>query len=201
MPDMPTPTLRNLGVRPLVLPLPAVLVATWNVDGTANAMTAAWATSCCQEPPCAGVAVRGIRLTHENLVHRGAFTLAVPPTRLARQVDYLGLVSGKREPDKLERLGLRTAPGPAADAPLLLDCPVNVACRLLHRLDLGTHTWFVGQVVEIHADPACVREDGTLDIAAVDPLAYASSASTYHGLGPALGRAFSLGKERPPRLG
>ena len=194
-------TLRPLGPRPLVLPLPAVLVATWNADGTANAMTAAWATSCCQEPPCVGVAVRENRLTYANILARGAFTLAVPPTSLARQVDYLGIVSGKREPDKLERLGLRTAPGPCADSPLLLDCRVNVACRLVQQLALGTHTWFVGQVMEVHADPGCVREDGTLDIAAVDPLAYASSASAYHGLGPALGKAFSIGKERSPRLG
>ncbi|MFH2010593.1 MAG: flavin reductase family protein [bacterium] len=186
---------KRLGASPTVLPLPAVLVATYGDDGTPNAMTAAWAASCCHEPPCVGVAVRKNRLTHANLVARGAFTLNVPPTALAREVDYLGIVSGAREPDKLARLGLETERCPTADAPLIVGCPVNVECRLVHRLELGTHTWFVGEVLDVHVDTEHVREDGSIDVAGVDPLVYATSSRSYHALGAAVGRAFHIGKE------
>jgi flavin reductase (DIM6/NTAB) family NADH-FMN oxidoreductase RutF len=187
--------MKSLGPSPTVFPLPAVLIATYSEDGTPNAMTAAWAASCCHDPPCVGVAVRSNRLTYTNINARGAFTLCVPPTSLAREVDYLGIVSGKREPDKLARLGLDTAPCPTADTPLLLACPVNVECRLHSHLDIGTHTWFVGEVLDVHADEACLNDAGAIDVAALDPLAYITSERQYHAVGAPVGPAFQMGKE------
>lgn len=180
----------------MVFPLPAVLVVTYGADPdrTPNAMTAAWAASCCHEPPCVGVAIRKGRLTFTNIEARGAFTLAIPPTSLAQQVDYLGIVSGKREPDKLARLGLETAPCPTADAPLLLACPLNVECRVHSTLPIGTHTWIVGEVLDVHADDACLDANGKIDVAALDPLAYATSTRQYHALGAPVGPAFQMGK-------
>jgi len=179
----------------MVFPLPALLVATYGEEGTPNAMTAAWAASCCHEPPCVGVAVRKSRLTYANIKARGAFTLCVPPTGLAREVDYLGITSGMREPDKLARLGLKTIRCPTADAPMLPACLVNVECRLHSHLAIGTHTWFVGEVVDVHADEACLDDTGAIDVAALDPLAYATSTRQYHALGAPVGRAFHMGKE------
>jgi flavin reductase (DIM6/NTAB) family NADH-FMN oxidoreductase RutF len=185
---------KQLGASPVVFPLPAVLVATYDDDGTPNAMTAAWAASCCHSPPCVGVAVRAKRLTYANIVARQAFTINVPTTALAQQVDYLGIVSGKRQPDKLARIGLATERCPTADAPLISDCPVGVECQLFKQLEIGTHTWFVGQVVDVHVDQELVGPDGTIDVARLDPLAYATSTGEYHALGDAIGRAYSIGK-------
>jgi flavin reductase (DIM6/NTAB) family NADH-FMN oxidoreductase RutF len=184
----------KLGASPVVFPLPAILVATYGDDGTPNAMTAAWAASCCHDPPCVGVAVRDKRLTYANIVARQAFTINVPSAGLAREVDYLGIVSGKRQPDKLARIGLQTERCPTADAPLISSCPIAVECRLYEQLRLGTHTWFVGRVIDVHVDAELVGEDGTIDVAALDPLAYATSAGQYHRLGEAIGRAYSIGK-------
>lgn len=186
---------KQLGASPIVFPLPAVLIATYDEDGTPNAMTAAWAASCCHEPPCVGVAIRENRLTFANIEARGAFTVNVPSTRLAKEVDYLGIVSGKRQPDKLARIGLATEPCPTADAPIIGDCPVAVECELYKRLAIGTHTWFVGKVIEVHVDEQVLAQDGTIDVARLDPLAYATSAGAYHALGGAIGRAYRIGKE------
>jgi flavin reductase (DIM6/NTAB) family NADH-FMN oxidoreductase RutF len=186
---------KKLGAGPVVLPLPAVLVATYDEDGTPNAMTAAWAASCCHEPPCVGVAVRHNRLTFANIEARRAFTINVPSTALAREVDYLGIVSGKRQPDKLARIGLETERCPNADAPLILACPIGVECELYKQLEIGTHTWFVGRVLEVHADERVLSDDGAIDVARLDPLAYATSAGAYHALGGSVGRAYRIGKE------
>jgi flavin reductase (DIM6/NTAB) family NADH-FMN oxidoreductase RutF len=174
--------------------MPAVLVGTYGDDGTPNAMTAAWAAACCHQPPCVGVAIRQNRLTHANLVARRAFTICVPGTTLAPQVDYLGIVSGKREPDKLARLGLATVPCPTIEAPLIEACPVVTECRLHSQLEIGTHTWFVGEVVDVHVDAELVDADGKIDVTALDPLGYATSVGEYRALGGPLGRAYSIGK-------
>ena len=74
-------------------------------------------------------------------------------------------------------------------------CPVAVECELYKRLEIGTHTWFVGKVLEVHADEQILADDGTIDVARLDPLAYATSAGAYHALGGAIGRAYRIGKE------
>lgn len=178
----------------MIFPMPALLVGTNNDDGTANAMTAAWAAICCLSPPCAGVAIRATRLTFANLVARRAFTMNVPRASAAAAVDFLGIVSGREDPGKLARAGFETAPGALVEAPILLACPVNVECRLRERLDLGTHSWFVGEIVEVHVDEACLDAGGKVDLGALDPLVYATSRRVYHRLGEAAGRAFDLGR-------
>jgi flavin reductase (DIM6/NTAB) family NADH-FMN oxidoreductase RutF len=185
---------RRLGPLPMIFPMPALLVGTTNDDGTANAMTAAWAAICCQSPPCAGVAIRSSRLTFANVVARRAFTLNVPRADDAAAVDYLGIVSGREDPGKLARAGFETVPGAVVEAPILIECPVNVECRLRERLDLGTHTWFVGEIVEVHVDEACLDAGGKVELGALDPLVFTTSRRAYHRLGAAVGRAFDIGR-------
>jgi len=185
----------KLGPSPIVFPMPAVLVGTYDGGGTPNAMTAAWAAACCHQPPCVGVAIRHNRLTFANIEVRKAFTICVPGTALAKQVDYLGIVSGKREPDKLAKLGLETSPCPTVEAPMIDACPVVTECRLHSQLEVGSHTWFVGEVVDVHVAEQLVGEDGQIDIDALDPLSYATSAGEYRALGGPLGAAYAIGKE------
>mgnify|MGYP006295663799 CR=1 FL=1 len=185
---------RKLGAAPVLLPMPAVLVGTYCGDGTPNAMTAAWAAACCHKPPCLGVAVRKNRLTFANIGGRGAFTINVPDARLAEQVDALGIVSGKQKSDKLARFGLSASRSSAVDAPGIDDCPVIAECRLSGRLDLGSHTWFVGEVLEVRVDEAVLDPDGKIDVDRLDPLAYCTSERAYRRVGESLGAAYHLGE-------
>lgn len=185
---------KQLGPSPWIFPMPAVLIGSYGEDGTPNAMTAAWASACCHTPPCLGVAIRSPRLTRANIAARGAFTVNVPSAALAAKVDSLGIVSGKRIPDKLTRLGVVTERSTEVDAPLLSDCPVNVECRLTTSVQLGTHAWVVGEVAQVHADGAVIGSDGKIDIEALDPLAYFPSAREYRAVGRVIGAAFEMGK-------
>jgi len=187
---------KRLGASPMIFPMPAVLVATYDDDGTPNAMTAGWASACCHTPPCLGVAVRDSRKTFANIRARRAFTVNIASADMAADVDYLGIVSGHQTPDKLARLGLATERAAIVDAPIIERCPISVECRLVHALPLGTHTWFVGEVVEVQADERVVTADGIVDLDALDPLAYATSAGEYRAIGRALGRAYRIGKGR-----
>jgi flavin reductase (DIM6/NTAB) family NADH-FMN oxidoreductase RutF len=187
---------KRLGASPMIFPMPAVLIATYNEDGTANAMTAGWASACCHTPPCLGVAVRDSRKTFANIRDRRAFTVNVASAEMAVDVDYLGIVSGHQVPDKLARLGLATERAAVVDAPVIARCPISAECRLLHAVHLGTHTWFVGEVVEVQAEERVLTAEGLVDLDALDPLTYATSAAEYRGIGRALGRAYRIGKGR-----
>jgi flavin reductase (DIM6/NTAB) family NADH-FMN oxidoreductase RutF len=185
---------KKVGARTLVHPMPAVLVGTYDEDGTANAMTAAWSVTCCMQPPCVGVAVRRERLTFLNIRRTGAFTINVPSTRQAAPVDYLGIVSGKDEKDKLATVGLDVERADRVDAPLLVDCPVCLECRLKDSLEIGTHTWFVGEVLEAHVEESGFDGDGKMDARLIDPLVYSTSDHHYYGIGERVATAFKVGK-------
>jgi len=187
---------KRLGASPMIIPMPAVLVATYDDDGTPNAMTAAWTSACCHTPPCVGVAVRDSRKTFANIHARRAFTVNIASADMAVDVDYLGIVSGHQAPDKLARIGFATERAAVVDAPIIARCPINVECRLLHAISLGTHTWFVGEVVEVQADERVVTAEGVVELDALDPLIYATSVGEYRGIGRTLGRAYRIGKGR-----
>lgn len=186
-------TKRALGPTPLLFPMPAVLVATTCEDGRPDAMTAAWAAVCCHAPPCVGVAIRTSRLTLANIEARSAFSVNVPRADQAVAVDYLGIVSGRKEPDKVARAGLTAVPARAVDAPLLSECPVSLECRVVERLPLGSHVWVVGEVVEAHVEEALLDERDAVRVTELDPLVYCTSAREYRRLGGEVGRAFSAG--------
>ncbi|MBW2459834.1 MAG: flavin reductase family protein [Deltaproteobacteria bacterium] len=184
----------KLGPQTMLFPMPAVLIGTYTEDGRPNAMTAAWSAICCMKPICAGVAVRDVRMTFDNITRAGAFTINVPRATQAAEVDYLGIVSGAKVPDKMEVAGMECEKGAEVDAPILTSCPVNLECQLVERTELGTHTWFVGEVVEVHVDDDLVGDKGKLDIAALDPLIYVTNSSEYRRLGEVVGKAYSIGK-------
>jgi flavin reductase (DIM6/NTAB) family NADH-FMN oxidoreductase RutF len=184
---------KQLPASPMLFPMPALLVGTYGEDGAPDAMTAAWAGACCHVPPCVGVAIRHNRLTFRNIDLKKAFTLNVPPTRLAAEVDYLGIVSGNDQPDKLARAGLEVSPGTKVDAPLVMGCPINLECRLVQKIVLGSHAWFVGEVVAVNVDEELVDAKGKIDVAALDPLVYCTSVTDYRSLGGRVAGAYDVG--------
>lgn len=185
---------RKMGAIPMIFPMPALLVGTYDDEGRPNAMTAAWAAICSREPPSAGVAVQQKRKTRTNLLARRAFTLNVPRAGSAAEVDYLGMVSGKREPDKLERVDLESRRGDTVEAPLLSACPVNVECALREQVELGSHSWIIGEILEVHVDEELIDADGKVDVEGLDPLIFCTSRQSYYRLGEKVARAFDVGK-------
>ncbi len=186
---------KQLGPKPMIMPMPALLVGTYAEDGTPNAMTAAWTAVCCQKPICVGVAVRHNRFTFNNIEKKKAFTLNIPRATQAAEVDYLGMVSGTNEPNKVDKAGFDTTKGQKVDAPIITPCPINLECALKDKMVLGSHTWFAGEVLEVHVDEELVHENGEVNVSSLDPLIYITSASKYHALGDQVGQAYSVGNK------
>ncbi len=189
---------KSLGARTLVYPTPVWVVGSYDGEGRPNAMSAAWGGICCSRPPCLAVSLRSATYTHGNIVGRKAFTISVPSEAHVREADYIGMVSG-RNADKFAATGLTPVRSALVDAPYVAEFPLVLECRLLHTVEIGLHTQFVGEILDVKADESVLGGKGLPDIEKVRPILFEPEIRTYHGVGKLVGEAFSIGKEMGKR--
>jgi len=180
---------KRLGPQTLLFPMPAVLVGA-TVDERPNFMTAAWCGIAASKPPAVSVGLQKVRHTLKGITKEGTFSINVPSAGLARLVDYCGIYSGARR-DKSELFSVFY--GTLKTAPLIEECPVNLECRMIHRLDLKSHELVIGEIVDTHVSEDCITGEKP-DPEKIDPLIFTPGAAKYHRLGEVVGEAFSMGK-------
>ena len=184
---------KSLGAKTLIYPTPVFVVGTYDQEGKPNVMTAAWGGICCSQPPCVAVSLRKATYTHGNLLARKAFTISIPSEEHVRQADYFGLVSG-RSVDKFAATKLTPVRSELVDAPYVKEFSLIVECKLAHVIELGLHTQFVGEVMDVKAEDSVTAKGGLLEITKVKPLVFAPDTQAYYGIGHLVGQAFSVGQ-------
>jgi len=184
---------KSLGPRTLAFPTPVWVVGTYDANGKANAMTAAWGSICCSKPPCIAVSLRKATYSYGNLKDRGAFTISVPSEAYVKEVDYFGIASG-REVNKFDRAHLTPVSSTLVDAPFVGEFPLVLECKVIHTIEIGLHTQFIGEILDVKADEA-VLDKGFPDIEKVRPIIFGPEVRSYHGIGKYLGQAFSIGRD------
>ena len=183
----------SMGPETLAYPLPVFLVGSYDKNGKANIMNAAWGGICCSEPPCIAVSIRHARWTYDAILQRKAFTVSIPGGRVAAEADYAGIASG-RNADKFAVSGLTPVRSELVDAPYVAECPVVLELSLFKTLELGSHVQFVGRIMDVKVDESCLGPDGKPDIRQIDPLIYDGGVKQYCRVGESIGKAFSIGK-------
>ena len=176
--------------QPLIYPMPAVLVGA-NVAGKPNFMTAAWCGVACSDPPMISVAIRPARYTYQGIRENLTFSINIASIGLANEADYCGMRRGS-EVDKVKICGFGIFYGKTETAPLIDQCPVNLDCRVVHILDLGSHALIVGRVEETYVADECLTE-GKPDVEKIKPLVF--SAGQYRALGEVIAKAFAAGQK------
>jgi flavin reductase (DIM6/NTAB) family NADH-FMN oxidoreductase RutF len=185
---------KSLGAKALIFPAPVLMVGTYDQAGKPNLMNAAWGGICCSDPPCVTVSLRKARYSYDSIVQRKAFTVGIANEGRMADADYVGISSG-RNTDKFAVTGLTPVRSELVDAPYAEEFPLVLECRLLHTLELGVHTQFIGEIIDVKADRNTLSEDGLPDILKIKPLVYDTAHKGYHAVGSLLGRAFSIGKQ------
>lgn len=180
----------QLGPQTLLYPMPAVLIGA-TVNERPNFMTAAWCAIASYKPPAISVAIQKQRHTLKGVRDHGTFSVNVASSNLAKKVDFCGLYSGKKR-DKWKTF--TPFYGELKTAPLIAECPVNLECKVLHYLELGSHTLVVGEIIETFITENCLV-DGKADARKVDPIIFSPGTTKYHRLGEEIGPAFKLGKQ------
>jgi flavin reductase (DIM6/NTAB) family NADH-FMN oxidoreductase RutF len=182
----------TLGPRPLVYPMPAFLVGAM-VDGKPNFMTVAWGGIACSNPPMLTIALQHHRHTNRGIRVGGVFSVNIPSVDQVTETDYCGIVSGKNI-DKNPVCGFKVFYGKLETAPLIEQCPVNLECRVMHVLNLGSHALIVGEIMETHVSAECLT-DGKPDAGKIRPFIYTEGAvGEYRSLGSVIAPAFNVGR-------
>jgi flavin reductase (DIM6/NTAB) family NADH-FMN oxidoreductase RutF len=184
---------KSLGPNTLAQPTPVWLVGTYDAEGKPNIMTIAWGGICCSKPACLAIGIRKERHTYPAILARKSFTISVPGQHQVREADYAGMVSGANV-DKFAVTKWTAVKSELVDAPYVGECPLVIECRLYRSEDLGAHTLFVGEIMDVKAEESTLGADGHMDLALLRPLIYSPGASRYYAVGEPLAKGFSAGK-------
>lgn len=185
---------KSLGAKTIVYPTPVFIVGTYDKEGKPNVMTAAWGGICCSRPPCVAVSLRKATYSYGNIVAQEAFTISLPSRDYVKEADYFGMVSGRDE-DKFAATGLTPVKSDLVNAPYVKEFPLVIECSLLRTFELGLHTQFVGEILDIKVDEPLLGEDKLPAIDKIKPILFAPENRAYYGIGEYLGKAFAIGRE------
>lgn len=180
---------KNFGTKPAMYPMPVLMIATYNEDGTANVMNAAWGGI--SEENEISICVDNSHRTAKNVVAKGAFTVSMATADYVAACDYVGIVSGNKEPNKVEKAGFHTTKSAFVDAPLIDELPMALECKLI-SYDEETCR-LVGEIVNVCAEECVLNEQGNVDPAKLRPITYDPMNKAYLVLGEKVGNAFSDG--------
>ena len=185
---------KSIGPKTIVYPAPVLVVGTYDSEKQPNAMVAAWGGICCSQPPCVTVSLRKATYSYASIVRRQAFTVSIPADSQVKEADYFGIASG-RDVNKFQTSGLTPVASDTVDAPYIEEFPFVLECKVLHTLEIGLHTQFIGEILDMKCDEEFLTEDGTPDIEKVKPIVYEPVNRRYFRMGNFLAKAFSVGKE------
>ncbi len=180
---------KNFGAKAMCYPMPVFIIGTYNEDGSPNAMNAAWGGI--SEEAEITICVDSAHKTAQNLLDRKAFTVSIGTAKMLAACDYVGMVSGKKEPNKFEKAGFHAGKSDFVDAPLIEELPMALECEVI-SYDAETCR-LVGRIVNVCADESVLGENGKVDANKLQPITYDPMSHHYLVLGEKVGQAFHDG--------
>lgn len=142
-------------------PVPVVLVTAQN-DQLRDIITVAWVGTCSSDPPTIGIGIRPARFSYSLIKDSGEFIVNIPSREMVRITDYCGMKSG-RDVDKFTEMKLTPAPASKVRVPLIAEAPVNIECKVIESVFLGSHEFFIGKVLVVHAADSVLDEEGRIN--------------------------------------
>ena len=184
--------MKSLGKKAWLLPQPVLVIGTYNGNGVVNAMNAAWAG---QWDAHEIMISMGSHATTENLNRCGDFTVAFATKETMVAADYVGIVSAKNEPDKMQKTGWTAVKAENVNAPVFTDFPLTLECRIKEKIDESeTGYYIIAEIVNIICKEEYLAEDGKPDMEKMNLITFDPIHNGYILLGKRVGNAFSDGK-------
>ena len=173
---------KSLGAKTMIYPVPVWVIGTYDKERKPNVATIAWGGICCSQPPCVAISLRKATYSYGNIVEKKAFTVNVPSEKYVKEAHYFGTVSG-RNVDKFSESGLTSVRSELVDAPYVKEFPLVLECKLIHTIEIGLHTQFIGEIMDVKADEFVLGENGITDIGKIRPIIFAPDGAGYYGIG------------------
>ena len=186
--------MKSFGSKPWMLPQPVLIIGTYNENGVANAMNAAWGGTWDMNEI---VISMGSHATTDNLkLNNGEFTVAFATAQTMVASDFVGIVSAKNDPEKVIKTSWHVEKAPNINAPLFRDFPMTMECRIKRKIDESEAGYnIVAEVVNVLCDEKCLNGQGMPDVEKMDIISYEPVNHKYIQMGKVIGDAFSCGKE------
>lgn len=181
---------KNFGKKSWLYPMPVLIVAAYDEAGVPNAMNAAWGGIFSDE--MIGVCLSEGHKTTKNIIATKAFTVSIATAEQVVACDYVGIVSGNKEPDKFAKAGFHALPSEFVNAPVIKELPMTLECELVSYDEESNH--LVGNIINVSADES-ILTDGKIDIRKLRPITYDTVNHDYLELGTKVGNAFADGKK------
>lgn len=180
---------KNFGVKPWTYPQPVFILAAYDENGKPNAMNAAWGGI--SEENQVAICVSANHKTTENILKTKAFTVSMATAKTVVPCDYVGVVSGNDEEDKMAKAGFTCVKSEFVDAPVINELPMTVECRLISYS--SESCILLGEIVNVSADESVLGEDGKIDVEKLQPITFDPVCNTYRVIGKKVGNAFRDG--------
>ena len=180
---------KNFGAKPVCYPQPVFIIGTYDENGSPDAMNAAWGGI--SEEAEVSICISEGHKTTKNILLKKAFTVSMGTVDQLAACDYVGIVSGNKEPDKVAKAGWTAVKSDFVDAPLFAQLPMAMECELI-SYDAESCR-LVGKIVNVSADESVLNDKGVVDPAKLRPITFDPMNNAYLELGGKVGNAFSDG--------
>lgn len=184
---------KNLGSMPAVFPMPVLMIATYDENGTVDVMNAAWG-SICDYDKIALFISEGHK-TSKNIHKMKAFTVSLADKEHMAVADYFGLASGNKMPDKFERTGFHAVKSSFVNAPVITEFPLAMECELSQIIKTDSFHAVIGKIVNVSADESVLSENGKVDPKKLNALVFDQFQNSYYTATEKAGQAFKEGQE------
>lgn len=173
-----------------IFPMPVLLIATFNEDGTVNVMNAAWGTMVSRD-----IVALNLTETHttvQNIKARKGFVVHIADAKHVTEADWFGVVHGNKEPEKFAKSGMTYEKSALVDAPVINELPVAMECEFMEYQDGDTGLGVIGKVLRTSVEEANMK-DGKVDVDSLEAIAFDPYTHGYYKVGGRVGDAFKDG--------
>lgn len=173
-----------------IFPMPVLLIATFNEDGTVNVMNAAWGTMVSRD-----IVALNLTETHttvQNIKARKGFVVHIADAKHVTEADWFGVVHGSKEPEKFAKSGMTYEKSALVDAPVINELPVAMECEFMEYQDGDTGLGVIGKVLRASVEEANIK-DGKVDVDSLEAIAFDPYTHGYYKVGGRVGDAFKDG--------
>ncbi len=177
---------KNISTTEAIFPMPVLMIATYNEDGSVNVMNAAWGMMKDRDEVVLNLTES--HKTVKNIKERKAFTVSIADSNHVKEADYFGVVSGNTDANKFAKSGLSATKSERVNAPIINEFPICMECEFITYDDYGV----VGKVVNTSVDENVMTDD-KVDIDKVKAIAFDPYTHGYYEVGHRVGNAFSDG--------
>ncbi|MCD7739374.1 MAG: flavin reductase family protein [Lachnospiraceae bacterium] len=181
---------KDIKTTEAIFPMPVLMIATYNEDGSVNVMNAAWGTMLSRDQ-----VILNLTDTHKtvkNIKSRKAFTVSIADAAHVVEADYFGVVSGNNTPDKFAKSGLTAKKSAHVDAPIINEFPLCMECEFIEYQDGEYGCGVIGKVVNTTADES-VMDGDKVNMAKVSAIAFDPYTHGYYKVTERVGEAFRDG--------